>query len=249
MEAPGNGQALRPGGWLPMAQTRPALDLTALFNGFRPLFQGLDPTATNRFAYEIVRTLQGEGGTFDQLLANTSSLTNTIANQDAAVGALIDNLNVVLATVDARSQGLGELIDQLQRLVTGLASNRQTIAAALGNVNLLTVKTASLLQGIRPPLPADLGSLSGLAHTLATTRYPDRRVILAEFLRWMPWKLNTIIRTATYGSFFNFWLCNADVWTPPHNGMGGYSQRSHTNGETEPGHKTAVRPDPACDAP
>ena len=44
------------------AQTQPALDLTVLFNGFKPLFAALNPQDVNAFAMEIIKTLQGEGG-------------------------------------------------------------------------------------------------------------------------------------------------------------------------------------------
>jgi phospholipid/cholesterol/gamma-HCH transport system substrate-binding protein len=211
IETPDGRGQLAQGATIPLSHTAPALDLTALFNGFQPLFHALDPQAVNKFAYDIIQTLQGEGGTFDQLLASTASFTNTVADQDAAVGALIDNLDSVLATVNARDAGLGSLIDNLQSLVTGLASNRNVIAHSLGNISSLAGRTASLLNGIRPVLPADLANVASLGHILATTKYPDGQVALSQFLKWLPWKLNVIIRTATYGSWFNFWLCNADA--------------------------------------
>ncbi|MFC6931995.1 hypothetical protein ACFQHO_17725 [Actinomadura yumaensis] len=44
---------------IPVSQTRPALDLTVLFNGFRPLFRALEPDDVNKLAFQIVQTLQG----------------------------------------------------------------------------------------------------------------------------------------------------------------------------------------------
>jgi phospholipid/cholesterol/gamma-HCH transport system substrate-binding protein len=43
-EGPSRNQRLREDGLIPLAQTEPALDLTVLFNGFRPLFTALDPS-------------------------------------------------------------------------------------------------------------------------------------------------------------------------------------------------------------
>ncbi|HVV22453.1 MAG TPA: MCE family protein, partial [Pseudonocardiaceae bacterium] len=68
----------RPGSTIPLARTQPALDLTELFNGFKPLFQALSPDDVNQLSYEIIQVFQGEGGTIDSLLANTASLTSTI---------------------------------------------------------------------------------------------------------------------------------------------------------------------------
>ena len=65
---------------IPLTQTAPALDLAVLFNGFRPLFQALDPADVNSLAQHIVQVLQGEAGTVGTLLARTASLTNALAD-------------------------------------------------------------------------------------------------------------------------------------------------------------------------
>lgn len=212
-EAPGPAIRLRPGGLIPIAQTQPALDLTTLFNGFKPLFQALSPQQVNALAYDIVTTLQGEGSTVAQLVANTASLTNTIADRNAVIGQVINNLDGVLGTVAARNQGLDQLIVELQRLVSGLAGDRGTIAASLGNINSLAVSTASLISAIRPSLPGDLSGLSGLAAALADTKNANGSNTLDQFLKMFPSKLNTIIRTATYGGWFNYYLCDANYMT------------------------------------
>ena len=48
----------------------------------------------------MIPVFQGEGDNFNGLLADTASLTNTLADRDQVIGDLIDNLNVVLG--DAR---------------------------------------------------------------------------------------------------------------------------------------------------
>ena len=209
-EGPGESTRLPSDGLIPLAQTKPPLDLTVLFNGFRPLFKGLSPEDTNKLSLEIIQTLQGEGGTIDTLLAHTASLTTSLADRDKVIGSLIDNLDSVLATVDARREGLDQTIVNMQTLVTGLANDRQTIAAALGNINGLAASTASLLQQIRPALPADLSALSAITNTLASTNNAAGKNVLQDTLEKYPSKLNAIIRTATYGSWFNFWLCGGD---------------------------------------
>ena len=54
---------------IPVDRTSPALDLTVLFNGFKPLFQALSPEDLNKLSYEVIRVFQGEGGTLEGLLA------------------------------------------------------------------------------------------------------------------------------------------------------------------------------------
>jgi phospholipid/cholesterol/gamma-HCH transport system substrate-binding protein len=202
----GPGSAMLPaGGTIPLSQTKPALDLDVLLNGFKPLFQALNPPDVNRLAFEIIETLQGEGGTINDLLIHTASLTNTLADKDALIGDVISNLNTVLATVDQRDNELDQLIVQLQRLFAGLATDRQAIGDSLSGIDLLTGDVAGLLKDIRPSLKPDVDHLGSLAAQLNSQK-PD----LAKQIQDLPQRVNTASRTATYGSWFNFFLCKAD---------------------------------------
>lgn len=215
VEKPGSGVTQPRNQTIPVNRTAPAVDLTALFNGFKPLFHALSPHDVNTFALELIKTLQGEGGTVQSLLAQTASLTNTVAKRDAVVGQVIDNLVSVLTTVQQRNAGLNQTIDQLQRLVTGLAGDRNTIAASLSNIDHLATSSTDLLSGIRPYLPSDLKSLGALAKNLNTTKDSDGQNSLVGFLEREPAKLDRITRTATYGGFFNFWACQLSIAGAP----------------------------------
>jgi phospholipid/cholesterol/gamma-HCH transport system substrate-binding protein len=236
VEQPGDSTPVPKNGFIGLDHTAPALDLTALFNGFQPLFKALTPNDVNSFALEVIKTLQGEGGTLADLAAKSATLTNTVADRDVVIGQVVDNLVNVLDTVQKRDAGLNQLIVQLQRLVSGLAGDRNAIAASLGNIDDLASNSALLLQQVRPYLPSDLANLSGLAKNLNTTKncpgylYPvtDKHKItpqvprfannkcngpntLSEYLQRAPTKLIQILRTATYGSFFNFYLCDLEM--------------------------------------
>src|SRR5207248_11206420 len=116
---PGTGDpnaTLPAGGSIPLERTKPALDLTELFNGFKPLFQALSPDDVNKLSYEVIQVLQGEGGTIESLLSHTASLATTIADKDKVIGEVIDNLNSVLDTVNAHTPQLNDTIIKLQQL-------------------------------------------------------------------------------------------------------------------------------------
>ncbi len=204
-EGAGGTAALRENGLIPLAQTQPALDLTTLFNGFRPLFNALNPKDVNAFAYEIIQVLQGESGTVKSLLTRTASLTNTLADRDALIGRVIDNLNSVLGTINARDTQLSELIVQLQRLVSGLSGDRKAIGDSLQNISEVAEATEGLVRDARPALKADIAALNKVAGTLNASE-----AIVEGVLRRLPSKLRTITRTASYGSWFNFYLCQMD---------------------------------------
>lgn len=204
------GEPLEPGGVIPITQTQPALDLTVLFNGFRPLFQALSPAQVNRLAGNIVAVLQGESGTVESLLAQTASLTNTLADREAVIDDLIENLTAVLATLDERDRRFSRLIGQLQEFVSGLAADRNAIGESLERLRTLTDVTADLLEKARPPLRADIAELRRLAGVLAAQQGE-----LAETLNRLPGKLHETNATASYGSWFNLYLCRFDVKNLP----------------------------------
>ena len=124
-EGAGTRGAARGGRDAPAAQTRNALDLTVLFNGFRPLFQALDPESVNTGRLRAHPDPAGRGRHRREPDARTASLTNTLADRDAVIGRVLDNLETVLETVDDRGTELGDLIVQLRRLSAGFAEDRQ----------------------------------------------------------------------------------------------------------------------------
>lgn len=195
---------LRPGDTIPIERTAPALNLTVLFNGFKPLFQALNPEDVNKLAGELIQVLQGEGGTIDSVLTHTASLTSAIAGKDRVIGQVIDNLNAVLDTVNGRTTELTGLIDQVQQLSTGLAGQRAPIGEAIAALGELTNSTAGLLDSARPALREDIVGLGQLSANLAA--HGDT---VDKFLAELPHKVESISRVASYGGWFNYFLCRA----------------------------------------
>jgi phospholipid/cholesterol/gamma-HCH transport system substrate-binding protein len=198
----GDSARLPEGATIPVAQTSPALDLTVLFNGFKPLFEALTPSDVNQLSYELVQVFQGEGGTLEGLLAHTASVTSTLADRDEVIGQLIDNLNEVLDHIGSRDDQLNELITTFRQFVGGLKDDRQAILTSLDQVSALSVETAGLVRGIRQPFVEDI------KHLRAVTENVDRnKAELDRALQVLPIKLEKVGRTAIYGSWFNFYLC------------------------------------------
>lgn len=206
-QGPGSpGHLLAAGATLPLAQTHPAVNLTQLFNGFKPLFQALSPGDVNELSYELIQVLQGEGGTITDLLSHTASLTSTIADKDQVIGEVIDNLNQVLDTLNDRDDQFTQLIITVRDLVSGLAKDRNTIGEAIDSIGDLTDTTAGLLHDARPPLRDDLKHLGDLAHNLN-----DNQDIVDRFLTTLPGKFDRLTPLGTHASWFNFYLCDATV--------------------------------------
>lgn len=198
----GGIERLDEGDTIPLERTAEALDLTVLFNGFKPLFRALSPSDINKLSYEIIQVFQNEGGTLENLLADTASVTSTLASRDQVIGDLIENLNEVLVHIGDRDDELGELITSFRGLVSGLKKDRNAILEPLSAISDLSVETAQLLTGLRPSLVEDIKQLRRVAGNLDKDKAEIDRM-----LQVMPLKLEKIGRTATYGSWFNFYLC------------------------------------------
>lgn len=200
------GRALPAGGTIPLSRTTPALDLTQLFNGFKPLFEGLSPGDTNKLAGEIVQVLQGEGGTVSSLVGHVGSLTTTLAAKDKVIGALIKNLRTVLKAVNAREKGFNELVSSLDQLVTGFAEDREPLGEAVTAMAGLSTTTAGLLKDGRKPLKQSIRHLGRLSGNLA-----DGSPQIENLLKKGPAKMTALARLSSYGSWFNAYLCEARV--------------------------------------
>jgi phospholipid/cholesterol/gamma-HCH transport system substrate-binding protein len=194
---------LKSGDTINNAHTFDAVDLTVLFQGFRPLVQGLDPGDINNLSFDIIRTLQGEGGALENLLRTVADLTNALADKDQVIGDLVTNLTGVLTAIGQRDNELSQLIIQLAGFVHGLATDRNTIGDAIDGINRLSTSTAGLLTQVREPLAKDVRSITGLVSSLNAHSDTVQYVI-----QQLPPTVAGLIRTADYGSWFNFYLCS-----------------------------------------
>jgi phospholipid/cholesterol/gamma-HCH transport system substrate-binding protein len=196
---------LKPGDIIGVRQTDPALDLTVLLNGFKPLFAALSPKEVNDLSYEIVQTLQGEGDTVEGLLSHTASLTSTLAKHDKTIGSVIKNLNTVLSTMADRHEELDTSIGRLQDFVSGLSKDRTALGDAISSIGTLSTQTADLVSRSRPAINADVDSLDTLATTLnANSKY------IETALERLPDTYQALASTGAHGSWFSQYVCDLD---------------------------------------
>ncbi|MEU3104244.1 MlaD family protein [Streptomyces griseoflavus] len=197
---------LEPGDTIPLDRTTPALDLTLLFNGFKPLFEGLSPKDVNELAGSIVQVLQGEGATVDSLIRHVGSLSTTVAAKDKVIGQVVDNLSTVLDTLNDREDSFDDLVVTLQDLVTGFDDDRKPLGKAVAAMGDLTTVTAGLVEDGRAPLKRDIRELGRLSTGLGG-HLPQ----IEDFLERSPAKMTALARLSSYGSWFNLYLCEARV--------------------------------------
>ena len=160
---------LKPGTTISTKRTDPGFDLTQLLNGFRPLFEVLQPADVNKLASSLVQVLQGEGGTVDSLLHQTATLTTFVANRDQVIDAVLTNLTPVLNNLSGHGTQLTATITSLEKLMQGLAADRQQIGAAVDGIGQLVGSTSDLLTQAQQPLISSVHQLRTVAGTLDQT--------------------------------------------------------------------------------
>jgi phospholipid/cholesterol/gamma-HCH transport system substrate-binding protein len=200
---------LSPGTTIPASRTSPGLDLTALFNAFKPLFDLLRPADVNKLATEITAVLQGQGPTINDLMSETAKLTSHLAQRDEVIGRVITNMSVVMETTAAHREDLNVLIRELGGLTHGLAGDRQQIGTALDSMSQLSIAMDDLTRRTRKPLTADIGHINTLGGLV--NKQTD---MLTQGLRSAPQLLDAYARSMSYGSWLNTYICSISLRTP-----------------------------------
>jgi len=212
-EGVGGINILRPGQTIPLARTKPALDLDALIGGFKPLFRALNPDQVNALSEQLLQSFQGQGPTITSFLDQAAAVTNTLADRDQLIGQVVDNLNVVLGSLGGQSDRLDKAVVSLSQLVRGLAERKTDIANAVAYTNAAAGSVADLLSQARAPLSKVVHETDRVAGIVdADHDYLD------NLLNTLPEKYQALYRQGMYGDFFAFYLCDVVLKV---NGKGG----------------------------
>lgn len=212
-EGAGGIGRLQPGSTIPLERTRPALDINALIGGFRPLFKALNPDQVNSLTGQLIAAFQGQGDVVVAFLAQTASLTATLANRDQLISQVIDNLNTVLDSFGKQSSQLDQAIDSVAQLVRGLADQKENVANGIAHANRAAASVADLLVQARPPLKNVVRNIDRTAGIIVSDHdYVD------NLLNTLPDKYRLLARQGLYGDYFSFYLCDVVLKV---NGKGG----------------------------
>ncbi len=212
-EGAGGLKILSPGQTIPLARTKPALDLDALIGGFKPLFRALNPEQVNALSEQLLQAFQGQGPTIASFLNQAAAVTNTLADRDQLIGQVVDNLNVVLGSLGGQSDRLDQAVMSLAQLVRGLAERKTDISNAVAYTNAAAGSIADLLSQARAPFSKVVHETDRVASiALADHEYLD------NLLNTLPDKYQALVRQGMYGDFFAFYLCDVVLKV---NGKGG----------------------------
>lgn len=202
VQGPRHGAALPAGADVPRSRTSPGFDLTELLNGFRPLLEILQPADVNKLAGSIIQVLQGEGGSVEQLLQQTTKLTNFLADRDDVFSQVLTNLTPVLNDLSGQGDQLQSTVHELRLLMTGLAKDRNSIGTSISGLSTLITSTSDLLAKSRKPLVLDTHLFRQVTQTLAAQKFE-----LTKALKSFGVVFGDLGRVSSYKNALNVYLC------------------------------------------
>lgn len=197
------GQPGRNGTTIPVDATSPPVNLTALMNGFQPLFSALDPKQVNELARGFVDTFEGRDGSVQLLLRQIGTMGSNLSANSAIFARLITNLNELMSTMDAHNSQLTELFKGLSSLTSAVVGDNGQLAALLSSGDRAVSALAQMMTSAGGNFQQALTGLESV-----TAAWIPNTPAFTEFLRQFPILAGKINQSGRYGGFMMLYLCN-----------------------------------------
>ncbi|MGN2635130.1 MCE family protein [Nocardia takedensis] len=198
--------ALRDNASIPLERTEPSFDVSALLNGFQPLFQVLQPEQVNRLSETFIQALQGDGVSLSAFITQAATLASDFQRRDAILTDVITNLSGVMAGLAKRGDELETLITQTRSLIGGLYEQGQSLQQSTVQIASATTSMVDMIGKIQPKLQTAQNSTSAaLTLLIATGAQLDQAAVD------LPGVLANAGRFTSEGSYANAYLCSLDI--------------------------------------
>ncbi len=193
----------RKGNEVPVEATTAPVNLTALMNGFEPLFSALDPKQVNDLAQGFVDTFAGRTQSVHLLLRQIASMGNNLAANSAVFARLVANLNTLMSTADARNAQLTELFAGLGALTSAIVGDNGQFAALMNSGDRAVAALAGMMTTAGDSFAQSLVGLRGV-----TDSWVRQTPTFETFLKRFPIMADRINHSGRYGGFMMLYLCN-----------------------------------------
>jgi phospholipid/cholesterol/gamma-HCH transport system substrate-binding protein len=201
----GSQELLPQGSVLPLARTEPSFDVTALLNGYEPLFSLLNPQDADNLTKGIIASLQGDSASLTTLVSQTSTLTQTFAGRDQALGDVITNLDKVVGNLAQQNDNLDGVITQTRQVVDQLDRRRPELQSSLGSMSRVMGRLSSSATDVYPALREFIDRKPGVARHLM-----DVEPQAAFFGDNIPLLLKGLVRVGNQGAYGNAYVCDVN---------------------------------------
>ncbi|HEX7827723.1 MAG TPA: MlaD family protein [Mycobacterium sp.] len=124
-------QRLASGASIPLSQTIPSFDVSKLFNGFKPIFQTLDPAQFNQLGENLLRLIQGDESGVGPVLRDLDAVSKFAVDRQQVLVVLIRNLGDVSRDLGGKSQQLFDLITTLNGVLLRFTSKVEEFRSSI----------------------------------------------------------------------------------------------------------------------
>ena len=198
---PGTTGLTEPGDVIPLERTEPAFDLSALFNGLRPLIRSTDPGDINIVTRAMTKALSGRADEVEGFLANVADFSNSLASKDDELAVMLDALNDVTAELNGRGGQLQTTLADLSSFLGDLDASKEELAAALVTLDDAATRLNRVVARNDGNIEAEIDDLATLLDAV-----DDKRADLRGALRALPPMLVAVERVNSYGQWANLHL-------------------------------------------
>lgn len=198
-----------PGDVIPLDRTEPAFDLSALFNGLRPLIRSTNPEDINIVTRALAKALSGRADEVEGFLANVGDISTSLASKDEELAVMLDALNEVTADLNGRDAQLQGTLADLDDFLGDLQASRSELDAALVTLDDAATRLGRVVARNDQDIEAEIDDLAILLDAVE-----DKRADLRGALRALPEMLVAVERVSSYGQWTNIHLvhvCKDDL--------------------------------------
>ncbi|MEU6579896.1 MCE family protein [Nocardia sp. NPDC046763] len=202
----GDHVVLKNNGGIPLERTEPSFDISALLNGFQPLFQVLQPEQVNNLSNTFIQALQGDNVSLSAFITQAASVASDFERRDGILSDVITNLSGVMSGLAKRGDELETLVTQTRALIGGLYAQGQSLQASTVQIADATTALVGMFGSIQPKLVlAQNATHDALALLLANGAKLDQAAVD------LPGILSDVGKFTQNGAYANAYLCSLDV--------------------------------------
>ncbi len=194
---------LQDGDVIPITNTRPALDLSVVFNNLRPLIHSTNPEEINTVARAVLKVFKGRESDLAGILDNVAALSETLSARDQRLARLVTDLGDVTRVLNGQSSSIRTGVGRFTEFMEALAKLTPTVERVVDRLNAASTKFGRVLSRNKANLNQELSDLAIILDIVDQNLGPLDRV--AKNLKEV---LLATARSQSYGRWWNLYVVN-----------------------------------------
>lgn len=194
---------LEEGDVIPVSQTRPALDLSIVFNNLRPLIQTTNPEEINTVARALLQVFKGREGDLAGILGNVGELTKTLAGRDQRLARLVTDLDELTKVLNGQSGNIKRSVSRFSDFLDTVSDLTPILDDVIVQLDEASTRFGDVLARNKGNLDQELSDLATVLGIVDDNLGPLARI--SQNLKEI---LLATARSQSYGSWWNLYVVN-----------------------------------------